>query len=136
MPRKRTMQLSLSLSQTGSHDQFKEPIMSLWSDYIKECGLLEIIEDETGWITFHIEPGGCLFINDMYVAPEERRKGRGSHLLDQACAWGRERSCIYVSATLHTSSKAITETLKGALACGFYVAPSGNKDLILVGKAL
>lgn len=110
--------------------------MSLWSDYIRECGLLEIIEDETGWITFHIEPVGCLFINDIYVTPEERRKGYGSHLLEQAIRWGRERGCTYVSATLHTSSKAVTQTLKGVLAYGFHVAPSGHKDLILIGKAI
>lgn len=110
--------------------------MSLWSDYIRECGLLEIIEDDHGWITFHIEPGGCLFINDMYVKPEKRREGHGSHLLEKACVWGRERGCTYASATIHTSSKTVTETLKGVLAYGFHIAPSGHKDLILIGKAI
>lgn len=110
--------------------------MSLWADYIRECGILEIIEDEYGWVTFHAEPAGFVFINDMYVAPEKRRTGHARKLLEQVFAWGKERGCTYCMATIHTSSKSVTAAVAGAIACGFHIAPSNDKDLILIGRLL
>lgn len=109
---------------------------SLWSAYIKECGLLEIIETEYGWITFHMEAGGCLWINDMYVIPEKRKNGHGRDLLEQAFVWGRERGAHYCSMTIHLASKSATAALAGALACGFSVASAGDKNLILIGRLI
>lgn len=110
--------------------------MSLWSQYIKECALLEIIENEFSWATFHIEPNDCLWINDMYVAPEKRRSGEAKKLLDQIFAWGRDRDCMYCYATIHTSSKSATEAIAAAIALGFRIVPSSNKDLILIGAVI
>lgn len=110
--------------------------MSMWVDYIRECGILEIIEEDYGWVTFHGEPAGFVFINDMYVVPEKRDSGYGKKLLERVFAWALERGYTWVTTTVHTSNKNATVAVAAALACGFYITPSGNKDLILLGRMI
>lgn len=109
--------------------------MSLWSSYLNECGLIEIIEEDHGFIMFYAE-GECLFINDMYVIPEKRQSGYGTSLVERAIAWGRDQGCTYVTTTIHSRSKCASEALKGALAIGFRVATSPRPELIMLVRLL
>lgn len=110
--------------------------MSLWSDYIKECGLLEIIEEPWGFVQFHFALPQCIFINDMYIRPEERKTGKGRELLHRVYARGRERGCTFCATSLNTASKSATDALAAALASGFYITPSGKEDIIALGIKL
>lgn len=109
--------------------------MSLWSDYIKECALLEIIEEPWGFITFHKEADGCLWINDMYIIPSERRIGRGTSLIERAMEWGRNNDCQHVSTTVHTASECAQGVIEAAFREGFYLH-SANNNLILFVKLI
>lgn len=109
--------------------------MSLWAGYLKECGLLEIIEEPWGFIMFHIEGGEVLFINDLYISPEARLKGNALSLFERACAWGRERGCTRVTTTVHTGSRVATESLKAILTVGFQIYSAIN-GIIVVTKPL
>jgi len=42
---------------------------------------------------------GCLYVDMLWVAPDERHKGLGSQLIDACEKLGRERDCTFVSLT-------------------------------------
>ena len=103
--------------------------MSLWADYVNECGILEIIEHPWGFITFHLDVSTnppFLGINDMYVAPEFRKEGLGTQLLAEAIAWGRGFGCDRVRALLHKNSAGFPVAEAGAIRHNFHkVAEEG-----------
>lgn len=105
-------------------------MMSLWSEYLRECGLLEIIEYEWGFITFHVEHPDILFINDCYVRMPERKSGKASSLVKEASEWGERRGCKSVLTTVHTGSLNATGALHVILKCGFKVRSSDHRVVV------
>jgi len=109
--------------------------VSLWADYVKECAILQIIEEDWGFITFHTEPNGILWINDMYVAPEQRGVGKGYSLLRRVEDWGRSQGLTQLGTSVHVQSSQAKKTLTLAFNKGFELV-SADKNLIILGKNL
>jgi len=95
--------------------------MSLWADYINECEILNIIEHDWGFITFHLMAPNILFINDCYVAPKSRRKGLGIFLFKEASEYGLKYGCEWLKMTIHKHSLCAEETKRVAQSYDFTV---------------
>lgn len=108
--------------------------MSLWKDYVDECGILEIIEEPWGFATFHLQEG-AVHINDMYVSPPVRKSGGARQLLGQVEDFGRDHGCTEVRAFVHKHSEVFEGSLKASLAVGFTVRDE-NETYILIAKPI
>jgi len=95
--------------------------MSMWADYIREMGLLEIIEEEYGWVTFHIQEPSSVVINDLYVRPANRRSGKGTLLLQQVEDFALKFGCTTILVGIHRESATKSGTYAAALVSGFVV---------------
>ena len=92
--------------------------MSQWADYINECGILSILEQDFGWVTYHLDAPDVI-INDMYVAPEHRKQGKGNSLVEHVAGYGREFSCNRILFAIHRASLSADGTEKAATRAGF-----------------
>lgn len=84
--------------------------MSLWADYLNECGILHIVENDYGFITFHYEEPDILFVNDCYVVPSKRKSGMGSALVGAALVEFQDYGIKRLHATIHKDSEVFDET--------------------------
>jgi len=60
--------------------------MKLYVDYLKERKLYDAIHDEFGFATFgimEVDGRDAMYIEELYVVPEERKKGRAAKYADQ-----------------------------------------------------
>lgn len=109
--------------------------MSLWAQYLRESGLLEIFEREWGFITFHLAGDGVLFVNDIYVTPAYRKYGKASSLIDEAAEWGRTYGCNRIYCFIHGHSESKETARRAALAYGFEVK-NETPDAIVLEKSI
>ena len=108
--------------------------MSLWADYLTECGILELIEEPWGFVTFEIA-GDDLWIGDLYVTPAERLYGRGEDLLARATAAGKERGCLFLCSAVNIKHKDVEGVLSAHFGQGFRVH-SAEGEFIFMKRIL
>lgn len=99
--------------------------MSMWADYINECGILNILEQDFGWVTYHLDAPDII-INDCYVRPEFRRAGRARWLVDYVERVGRQYDCSRILCGVHKESLAAEGTEAALLRAGFRL--QGEKE--------
>ena len=104
--------------------------MSLWSDYVRECGILQIVEEPWGFITFHVEQD-CLWINDVFVEQTSRKSGRARALLDAAIDYGQLHGCTHVKTSVFAKSRVAGISLAAGLAAGFQLHGAQLNSIIL-----
>lgn len=106
----------------------------MYKDYIKERENAELIEFEHGFVVLKILPDS-IYLQDMYVMPEFRRKQIGTKMLQQveqiATAAGKKELLTSCSPPALGS----TGSLKAILASGFELL-SCEKDMIYLNKIL
>lgn len=92
--------------------------MSHYAEYMKEAFGREIIEDESGFITFHRLPDAlhiCYFV-DIYVAPAFRKQGHVVKLEGMATEWAKAQGCTKilgsVNMRLGTPERSMVEMIK------------------------
>lgn len=102
--------------------------MSLYSDYIKDRGDLEILETEDGFATYSISGQEC-YIVDIYVIPEKRQKKLASQFADQIAEIGKSKGCKYLTGSVNLSIKNPTHSMKVLLAYGFKFLKNTNSML-------
>lgn len=109
--------------------------MSLWGQYIQERLGHLIIEDDFGFISYQFLDGDACFIEDMFVIPEMRQKGRGSALcmqLENVCKSAKIKS---LRCSVWPEARNATESMKVILAYGFCLSHITD-DLIYFSKEL
>jgi GNAT superfamily N-acetyltransferase len=104
---------------------------SLFSEYIKELGLKEIIEDEDGFATFYAFDNG-LYIEDIFVTKEERRNGKASYYADHIAALAKERGFDRIYGSVKPSAKTSTTATKILFAYGFKLHSAGPDAILFV----
>ena len=106
--------------------------MSLYAEYVKERLGETVLEDDYGFISYHIEFGSkvCV-INDLYVRPEYRRKGLGTQLGDQALKAARESGCNIILCYIWPSAIGSTEAMMAILGYGFRLKAVEGPRIIL-----
>ena len=111
--------------------------MSLYSQYLTERTNDEIIETGGGFATFRFitnEHGDKdVYIIDIFVVPEHRRKGLAAALADQVVACAKERGCKRVIGTVVPSTKGSTASINVLIGYGMTLHSAAN-DLIVFFK--
>jgi len=78
--------------------------MSLWAQYILECGVMKILEYDWGFITYQFI-GDEVWSGDCYVIPAERKSGKAHELIKEMFADARENGCKFFCARVSIKSK-------------------------------
>ena len=108
--------------------------MSMFSDYIKERGVLNILETDKGFATYKIVGTEC-YIEDIYVIPEYRRGKAGSDLANEIVEAAKAKGCRYLTGSVVPSAKGSTESCKALLAYGFRLLRA-NENVIYFVKEI
>ncbi len=105
--------------------------MSLYSDYIKEITNDGIIEIEEGFATYRYINTQTVYIIDIFVLPEHRKKRIAFKLVDMIVQKAKERGCTELLGTVSPTSPVGTISMKGHLAYGMTLHSVANNAIIL-----
>lgn len=110
--------------------------MSLYADYIFERTSDKIIEFPSGFVTYrYLNEGNSVYIIDIYVIPEDRKKGTASELAEIVAKEARLLGAKEMLGTVNPSAKGSTTSLQVLLAYGFELQ-SSMQDVIIFRKDL
>lgn len=102
-------------------DRSKEP--SLWAQYVEEIrgGSTKYIEYPWGFIAYSFPDFApdCIYAEEIYVIPKERRNGRSMQLLKEVEELGRKAGKVATLGIVRMTSTSSHYTLKGHLDVGF-----------------
>jgi GNAT superfamily N-acetyltransferase len=104
---------------------------TLYAKYIKEREDLEVLENESGFITYKISGKEC-FIANMYVEADQQRKGRGHILIMVLEKLAKNHGCEFLSANIHLKDHGASKTLIAALLVGFEVKAADLGVLVII----
>jgi predicted GNAT family acetyltransferase len=107
--------------------------MSLYGDYIRERLGDEIVEDETGFATYRFLNEKQVYIVDIYIVPEFRKKGAATALADKVVEAAKQRGCMELIGSVVPQAKGSTDSLRVLLGYGMSLQSAGP-DLILFRK--
>lgn len=101
--------------------------MSLYAEYLREHGLTEILEIDSGFATYrYINNGKTVYIVDIYVSPEYRDGGVATELANTIAMEAKERGCTEMWGSVVPGANGATTSIKVLLAYGMSV--HGIKD--------
>lgn len=110
--------------------------MSLYSEYLKERTNDEILETHEGFATYRFLPDTkSVYIVDIYVIPEARKKGVAGELADKIMDIAITKGCKEMIGTVVPSAKGATTSLKVLLGYGMTLK-SATENLIIFRKEL
>lgn len=110
--------------------------MSFYADYLKEKTSDQIIETDQGFATYrYINEGKSVYIVDIYVVPEARKKHVASDIAEKICAMAKDDGCIDLIGTVIPSNKNSSASLDVLRSFGMELQ-SSSSDLIIFRKAL
>lgn len=104
--------------------------MSLFGQYIQERLNKSIVENDKGFATFYPLHDG-MYIEDIYVIPDERHSGEASRLADQVSVIAKEKGMNRLYGSVKPSAKYATAALKVLLAYGFELSEAGPDAVIM-----
>lgn len=104
--------------------------MSLYADYLQECGHVSIIETDKGFVTYRIMGQEC-YIPDIYIVPEHRKSHGASELADKVTEEAKKHGCSILTGSVNMNIKDPTRSLSVLLAYGFKVLKSSETGIIL-----
>lgn len=110
--------------------------MSLYKDYLTERTNDKIIESDAGFVTYrYINEGKSVYIIDIYIVPDARKKGSGSYLAQLVEEEALDMGCTEMIGTVCPSAKHSTTSLKVLLAYGFTLH-SATENMIIFKRDL
>lgn len=110
--------------------------MSLYAQYIVERTSDHIIERPDGFATYrYVNDDRAVYIVDIFVIPEARKKGLAAEMADLIGEQGRMNGCKEMLGTVVPSSKNSTTSMKILLAYGMTLH-SSSQDMIVLRKEL
>lgn len=92
--------------------------MSLYSDYLKEREGVSTLEVEDGFATYRFNGEQECYIVDIYVRPSLRKAGLAASLANQICGVAKKQGCKFLTGSVDTSTKGVTESMSVLLAYG------------------
>jgi len=92
--------------------------MSLYSDYLRETNLKNIVEHEWGFATYSIIRDEC-YIEDIYIVPTQRKSKSASGLAQEIEAKAKAAGCKYLTGSVNTKIKDPTTSIRVLLGYGF-----------------
>lgn len=108
--------------------------MSHYAKYLQEKTDDKIIENQSGFVTYrYLNDGQSVYIVDIYIIPEERRKMKATLFADLIAKEAKSKGAKEMLGTVVPSNKNSTASLKVLLSYGFELKSSSN-DLIIFRK--
>lgn len=93
--------------------------MTLYADYLREHGVTEILEVDSGFATYrYINDGRTVYIVDIYVVPECRKSGIAAALADTIALEAKERGCTEMLGSVVPSSRGTANSIRVLLSYG------------------
>lgn len=109
--------------------------MSLYAEYLKERLGDEIIETDQGFATYRFLDPESVYLVDLYVRPEFRKRGVARVLGDMVATIGIQRGCKFMLGSVVPSAKGSSESMKVLLAYGMAPYSSGI-DFVMFRKSI
>jgi ribosomal protein S18 acetylase RimI-like enzyme len=104
----------------------------MFQDYFKELKNLEVYETESGFVLYRVQNDDELYVRDVYVAPQFRRKGIASKMVDELSNLAKESGCKLLIVDVEPSNNNATESIKLILAYGMRVAEANDDEILFV----
>jgi GNAT superfamily N-acetyltransferase len=93
--------------------------VELFTAYVRERSDADVlVEPGKGWATWRLASPAEVFIVDLYVAPEHRRNGVGTAIVDKIVAAGREVGAKKLSGAIDSRALNRTDSMRAFLAYG------------------
>lgn len=108
---------------------------SLYAQYLLERTDDKILEDKKGFITWRYVNEKQLYIVDIFVKKQFRKKNVASKLADMVCSIGKNLGYTEVLGTVVPSTKGAEDSLKVLQAYGMKLY-SADRDIIIFKKDL
>lgn len=108
--------------------------MQLYAEYIKEREGMSLYFIDHGFISYLLADN-YLYIADMYVKPDYRRKGVGQELLNHVTDIAKKDKKKYILAQVDTSTNGFNASIDGMLKNNFEFY-SSNEDVMHFRKVL
>lgn len=109
--------------------------MSLYANYLREKTSDQIIENETGFITYRKIDEKTMYILDVYVLPDFRQTGAAKAMADIVVEAAQKMGCTKLLGSIVPSNKNSTDSLKVLLAYGMSLESSAL-DFIVFSKGI
>lgn len=108
--------------------------MSMFSDYIRERGKKNIIENDKGFATYILSGDSC-YIEDIYIVPEHRHSGEAARIADVISGVAKASGCRFLLGSVVPSAHGSTDSCKVLFAYGLRLVSATN-DLIWFRKEI
>jgi len=83
----------------------------MYAEYIKEREGFDIIETSAGFAVYKVT-GEEIYLRDIYVRAECRKRGIASDLADEVAKIGQKAGCRYLVGSVSPQSKTATENIE------------------------
>lgn len=105
--------------------------MSLYADYLNERTDIKIIEGSDGFATYRYLNDRQVYIIDIYVPPDIRKKGAAAGMADEICEEARARGCTELIGSVDITAKTAKVSLAVLFAYGMDLVSCNNNGIIL-----
>jgi hypothetical protein len=106
-------------------------IDSLYLEYIKERAGLEMLSDESSFLTYKVTGDEC-FIADMFIKRASRGSGKCKSLIQKVSDIAIARGCKVLSANIAMSDPGRNHTMRAALKLGFVIGNANEKAILIL----
>lgn len=105
----------------------------MYSDYLKEIGIAECLEDEKGFMIYSKINGDEVFIRDLYVRPEFRKKHVATSYVDAVLPECKSQGYKFLRCSVNLSMKpeAVATLLLGYAKYGFKISDQDSEMIWL-----
>lgn len=104
--------------------------MNNYAQYIKERENKEIIENESGFLTYKIFEKEC-YLADMFIVPEKRGSSAVAYFIQELSDISIRAGCDHISANIRLNDKGATRTLRASLKLGFNLVSAENGTITI-----
>lgn len=108
--------------------------MQFYKDYLKEREGFEVIESDSGFATYKVYGEEC-YIRDIYIVPEQRRKGAAAALGNQIREIAKSQGCKYLTGSVASQLPSATNNTKAMFADGYRILRT-TADMIYFVKEI
>lgn len=110
--------------------------IDFFTDYINERLGKQTFKTDKGFVIYYFCGDATCFLEDLYVAPEFRRKKAATDLADEITRIARAKGCVQLVCTVFPLATNATDSLKAILSYGFELSHITKDGLIMFTKDL
>jgi GNAT superfamily N-acetyltransferase len=108
---------------------------SMYAAYVAETTHGHVLETEQGFATYVYPDDATVYVKEIYIHPDFRKRGVASAITDRIEEEAKQRGCSKMLGSVVPSAKGSTSSMKALLAYGFEI-DSSSADFILLRKAI